>query len=244
MRILVFGPHPDDAEIGAGGIMALASAEGHDVLICDLTRGEMASNGTPERRAGEAAEAAGILGVHRVCLGLPDQGLADMPGQAGEVARLVRDFRPDLALVPHGEDRHVDHRAAAGLCLRGLGLAGLARYVVGGRLGEGHRGDGGGAGGARPHRTPLVRLYLVHSQAQPGIVVDITSVWERKMQALRCYGTQFRGSAQANPTPLNTGSFLQMVEARDAYFGALAGVGRAEGLIALGPRLVRQVAEV
>ena len=229
MRILIFGPHPDDAEIGAGGLMALAAGRGHEVLIGDLSRGEMASNGTPEDRAREAGEAARILGVGRTCLGLPDQGLADCPEQAAAVARVVREFRPDLVLIPHGEDRHVDHRNASALCLRGVGLGGLARF----------------GGVALPaHRTPAIRFYLIHSLAQPGILVDVTATSDQKMRALRCYGTQFAGGAGVNPTPLNTGAFLQMVEARDAYFGALTGVGRAEGLLAPGPRLARLPEEV
>ena len=241
MRILVFGPHPDDAEIGAGGLMALAAGRGHEVLICDLSRGEMASNGSPEDRAREAREAAGILGVRRTCLGLPDQGLVDCPEQAAAVARAVREFRPDLALIPHGEDRHADHQAASALCLRGVGLAGLARFE------PPDGADGGDVVTPKvfpAHRTPAVRFYLIHSQARPDILVDVTAASERKMRALRCYGTQFAGGRGTRPTPLNTGSFLQMVEARDAYFGALAGVGRAEGLLAQGPRLVRDIEEI
>jgi bacillithiol biosynthesis deacetylase BshB1 len=229
MRILVFGPHPDDAEIGAGGLLALAVRQGHEAMIVDLTRGELASNGSPDERAEEAAAAANILGVRRVTLGLPDQGLADTPEQAIELARVTREFRPDLVLIPHREDRHADHRAAADLCARGVALASLARHPA--------------LKGAS-HRVARVRSYLIHSAVVPATVVDISAVWEIKMRALEAYGSQFGSPGSSAATPLNSGEFVRFVAARDGYFGSLAGVARAEGFLACGIRLVSRLDEL
>src|SRR3954466_9466421 len=111
--LLGFGPHPDDLEIGLGGTLAKHAALGHTVGLCDLTRGEMASNGTPEERVAEAEEAARVLGVAwRKNLGLPDRSIGSSPDHARQVAELIRAVRPRTMALPYWHDRHPDHLAA------------------------------------------------------------------------------------------------------------------------------------
>ena len=110
MDLLVFGPHPDDIEIGIGGTVAKHAALGHRVGLCDLTAGEMGSNGTVDERLAEAEAARAVLGAAwRVNLRLPDRALGTSADHARAVAGLVRRARPRVVAVPYWSDRHPDH---------------------------------------------------------------------------------------------------------------------------------------
>src|SRR3990172_4210531 len=112
-RILAIGPHPDDVEIGMGGTILALLAQGHEVVLCDLTNGEPTPRGTPERRAAEAAGAAHILGVgRRITLPLPNRMLADTVEHRMLLAGVIREVRPDLLFIPYWIDAHPDHVAA------------------------------------------------------------------------------------------------------------------------------------
>ena len=125
MRALFLSPHPDDAELFCGGTVA-ALAERGEVILADMTRGEMSSNGTIEGRAMEAAEAARTLGVvePRVQLGLPDAAL-DVRDQAqtDAVVELIRRLVPDLVFAPWPVDRHPDHVATGEIARRSVAIA-------------------------------------------------------------------------------------------------------------------------
>ena len=110
LDLLVVAPHPDDGELGCGGTLARAKAEGLSTGILDLTRGEMGSKGTPEEREKEVAEASRILGLDfRGNLGFPDGGLADVPEQRLKLAQALRRLRPRVVFAPLEADRHPDH---------------------------------------------------------------------------------------------------------------------------------------
>src|SRR5262245_57287197 len=114
VEILVFGPHADDLEIGVGGTIARHVAEGHRVGLCDLTRADLASNGTPEQRLREAADAAAVLGAEwRENLGWPDGGIDGSEPQIHAAADLIRRARPRVVVIPYWSDRHPDHEAAS-----------------------------------------------------------------------------------------------------------------------------------
>src|SRR6476619_6395714 len=123
--LLVFGPHPDDIEIGIGGTVAKHTAGGVRVGLCDLTAGEMGSNGTVEGRLAEADAAAKLLGVSwRVNLGLPDRGLHSTADHVKLIASLVRRTRPRTVALPYWSDRHPDHVAASALANEAVFSAG------------------------------------------------------------------------------------------------------------------------
>lgn len=221
LDLLVFAPHPDDAEAAVGGILALHARRGWAVGVVDLTRGEMGSNGTPEERLREAEEAAGILGLAwRENLGLPDADLGAAAGEELAVAHAVRRLRPRLVLLPWPRDRHPDHEAASRLVRGGLFRAGLRRLEV---------------GGLPPHRPRLVAWYFLNEEARPSLLVDVSEVAEVKERALAAYRSQLAPAAAGDggdrvPTRLTCGHFLQRVRSRDAYWGSLIGVERAEAL--------------
>ena len=131
--LLAFGPHPDDLEIGMAGTLAKHAALGARVGLCDLTRGEMGSNGTPEERVAEAEAAGRVLGAAwRVNLGLPDGGLAPGPTRSRAIVELIRRARPSVIAIPHAADRHPDHGAAHHLLVRAVFDAGLRRFAAAG----------------------------------------------------------------------------------------------------------------
>jgi hypothetical protein len=114
LDLLAFGPHPDDLEIGLGGTLAKHAALGHSVGLCDLTRGEMSSNGTPDERVREAEAARAVLGAAwRENLALPDRAIGTSQEHTRKVVELIRRVRPRAIAVPYWQDRHPDHQASA-----------------------------------------------------------------------------------------------------------------------------------
>ena len=140
--LLAFGPHPDDIEIGIGGIVARHARLGFRVGLCDLTAGEMGSNGTVEDRLAESEAARRVLGARwRVNLRLPDRGLDTRPEHARAIANLVRAARPRSVAVPYWVDRHPDHVAASQLLTDAVFNAGLAALRGRGRRVEARSGS-------------------------------------------------------------------------------------------------------
>lgn len=219
--LLVFGPHPDDLEIGMAGTICHHAAIGVRVGLCDLTRGEMGSNGTPEERVQEAEAARVVLGADwRVNLGLPDGGLAPVPEQVIAVVELVRAARPTVVAVNSAQDRHPDHAAAHALLTRAIFDAGLRRFRAAGE----------------PWRPRRICEYFINDAGAPSFVIDVSAAYDTKRAALACYRSQFTASAPgAVTTRLTSPLFAQLVESRDAQFGALTGVAYAEGFVVREP---------
>jgi bacillithiol biosynthesis deacetylase BshB1 len=219
--LLAFGPHPDDIEIGIGGLVARHARLGFAVGLCDLTAGEMGSNGTVEERLQEAEEARQVLGSKwRVNLRLPDRALGADAGHQRAVAALVRRARPKAVAVPFWSDRHPDHVAASELLTNGVFNAGLRRYEA--------EGDA--------WKPEWICYYFINDAITPSFVVDVSDDYETKRRALACHRTQFTPSgAAAVQTRLTSSRFAQLIESRDAQFGALAGVAFAEGVVVREP---------
>ena len=218
--LLAFGPHPDDLEIGLGGTLAKHAALGHRVGLCDLTRGELASNGTPEQRIVEAEEARLVLGAAwRENLALPDRAIGSAPTHARRVAELIRRWRPRAIALPYWQDRHPDHLAAANLLRDGVFNAKLRKYEA----------DGD------PWQPEWVCFYFINDAGTASFVVDVSDYYDIKRKALACYGSQFTRATGSAETRLNAPDFNQLIESRDAQFGALAGVRFAEGIVTTEP---------
>jgi N-acetylglucosamine malate deacetylase 1 len=215
--LLVFGPHPDDLEIGMAGSIARHVALGHAVGLCDLTRGELGTNGTPEERVAEADAAREVLGARwRENLEFPDGGIGEAESQIRAVVSLIRKTRPKMIAAPFEDDRHPDHVAASRLLTRSVFLSGLSRYDAPGEK----------------WRPDWVLYYFINDSIRPSFVVDVSAHYDTKRRALACHRTQFQPSAPgAAATRLTSPRFQQLIESRDAQFGALAGVEFAEGFI-------------
>ena len=216
--LLVFGPHPDDIEIGFGGAVALHAARGYKVGLCDLTRGEMGSNGTVADRLAEGEAARAVLGAEwRLNLEWPDGGIYETPEHVVDIVRLVRAVRPRVVAVPYWNDRHPDHRAASETLSRAVFKSGLRRFM---------------ADGAAAFRPRQVCFYFINDEAPVSFALDVSSVYDKKRQALDCHQTQFAPSGgDSVATRLTAPTFRQLIESRDAHLGAKTGVAFAEGVI-------------
>jgi bacillithiol biosynthesis deacetylase BshB1 len=224
--LLVFGPHPDDIEIGLGGTVARHAALGLQVGLCDLTRGELGSNGTPEERRAEAEAARQVLGAAwRENLGWPDRGIAKDPSHLEHAVTFIRRHRPRVVAVPYWSDRHPDHVAASHVLTEAVSHAALRRYPAEGEA----------------WKPEWICYYFINDGAAPSFVIDVSDQYETKRRALDCHSSQFaRTSSDGGvDTRLNTPLFRQLVESRDAQFGALAGVRWAEGIVVREP-IVRE----
>ena len=219
--LLVFGPHPDDLEIGLGGTIAKHAARGDRVGLCDLTAGEMGSNGTVEERLAEAQAARAVLGARwRINLGWADRQIGREADHVRAAAKTVRQARPRAVAIPYWVDRHPDHGAASQVLTEAVFNAGLRRYDA----------------DAEPWKPAWVCYYFINDSATPSFVVDVSDAYARKREALACHRTQFApGTSDAVATRLTSPRFLQLIESRDAQFGAVAGVAYAEGLIVRDP---------
>jgi bacillithiol biosynthesis deacetylase BshB1 len=218
--LLVFGPHPDDIEIGMGGAVAAHVDRGFRVGLCDLTAGEMGSNGTVEERLAEAEAARAVLGaVWRVNLRWQDRAIGGAD-HIRSAAALIREARPRTVAIPYWSDRHPDHVASSQVLTEAVFNAALRRYDP-------------STPAWKPQRTCY---YFINDAAPPSFVIDVSSAYEKKRRSLACYTSQFRPAApDAVGTRLTSPRFQQLIESRDAHFGALAGVAFAEGLIVRDP---------
>lgn len=220
--LLVFGPHPDDLEIGLGGTIARHTAAGHCVGLCDLTAGEMGSNGTIEERLAEAEAARLVLGaVWRHNLRWPDRRIGKDPAHLEQAASFIRRHRPRTVAIPYWCDRHPDHAAASDILTEAAFNAGLRKYAAEGEA----------------WKPESVCYYFINNSAAPSFVVDVSDYYEQKRAALDCHASQFQppSGSGTTPTRLNTPLFRQLIESRDAQFGALAGVRWAEGFVVREP---------
>jgi len=227
---LAFGPHPDDVELFCGGTLALLSASGYRVGVVDLTRGELATNGTPEERAVESAEAARVLGLaHRENLGLPDGfidpggGYAEVPRlgpaqtQLGRVVEAIRRLRPEIVLAPLAAARHPDHEAASALVTRAVFFAGVGGFTTEPALSRWAPRD--------------VLYYPMRVGATPSLCVDVSAHHATKRAAIACYVSQLGLGPDAQPTLVNDPRNVRVVLERDRHWGAHVGVEAAEAFI-------------
>ncbi|WP_324716875.1 PIG-L family deacetylase [Carboxydochorda subterranea] len=210
--VLAIGAHPDDIELGAGGLLILARRKGLSTGGIVLTRGDAGRFGTEEQRRKEAAEAARVLELsHFEQLDHPDAALAATRQAAVQLALRLRKLRPRLILAPHPEDRHFDHQAASRLADEAAFLADRATFD--------------------PETAPLSRPALwwfgldPATLHRPHLVVDITPVWAQKEAALRAHASQ---------APIVAGAELYA-----RVYGAMIGVMFGEGFIPARPAAIQ-----
>jgi bacillithiol biosynthesis deacetylase BshB1 len=215
MNILVAGPHPDDQELGMGGTIARLVAEGHRVLLLDLTDGEPTPFGDRATRAREAAEAARILGAERTTLDLPNRTLVHSVEARHRVAAVIRGFRPEVMFVPYFEDAHPDH-------------------VAGTRIVEDARFDAKLTKTDLPgdpwHAKWLFHYYATHLRIvpQPSFLMDTSGFAARKREAVLAYQSQFVANERNRRV-------VEWLDAAGTYFGSRIGTETAEPFFAREP---------
>ncbi len=227
--LLCIAPHTDDAEIGLGGTLRLLADRGRRVWVCDLTRGELGSNGTPEERWAEAAQASRALGLTgRLQLTLPDGFVS--PSDAGQVAAVtavLRLLRPRWVVTAPAPARHPDHVATPQLVARAAFLAHLASYRPEPPTLRAWPGDPPTADPRAPWRCEAV-LEVCSPDQRPDLFFDVSATWPAKVAALACYRSQFDAGEGRRPTAINDSAFLAEVERWARRWGYRCGAELAE----------------
>lgn len=206
--ILAIGAHPDDIELIAGGTLIRAQMLGRQTGILDLAAGELASRGTPQLRATEAAAAASVMGLAtRENLGLPDGGIQNTPETRARVALVIRRLGPKVVITHSLHGRHPDHPIVAQLVRDACFVAGLRMVEPG---------------------TPAFRpLKVIHALSfredneKPTFVVDISESLEKKLQAIACYASQFGAAVQAGEVYPNGEPLADLIRHHAAHYGSL-----------------------
>ena len=220
LDVLAIGAHPDDVELGCGGTLALLARHGRRVGILHLTQGERGTRGTPAGRRAEAERAAAALGAAELAfLDCGDGAFGTGEAEEDALIAVLRRHRPDLVLGPAPADRHPDHGRAHQLAEAACFYAGLA-----------NRAPDRGA----PFRPAAVFSYMQHDPFAPSFVVDVTAVWEAKIEALAAYRSQLfqpgkaDGGATLPITKVASREFRLAVDGRARHFGALIGAELGE----------------
>lgn len=220
LDILVFAVHPDDAELGCSGTILKHIAAGRKVGIVDLTRGELGTRGTAETRDAEAAKSAAILGLHaRENLQMRDGFFKNDEEHQLEVIRMVRKYKPEIILSNALHDRHPDHGRAGDLVNDAVFLSGLSKITT-------------ELNGEQqvPWRPEMVLQYIQDRYIEPDILIDVTDFWEKKMEAIHAFSTQFFNPDNDDQvTYISSPEFLKVIDARARDLGKYIGAKYAEG---------------
>ena len=220
--VLAFGVHPDDVELGCGGLLLQEKLLGKKTAIIDLTQGELGSRGTIETRYDEAAAAAAILKVDaRDNIKIADGFFVNDKAHQIKVVEQIRKYRPEVIICNATEDRHPDHGRSAQLVTDAAFLSGLLKIET------------SIEGEAQEHYRPKYVLHYIQDRyLNPDLVYDITEVFEQKLQSIRAYKTQFYNPEIEGPeTYISTPGFLDSVIYRAKMLGKLIGVEYAEGFM-------------
>jgi len=222
LDLLAFGVHPDDVELSCAGVLLLEKKNGKKTGIADLTQGELGTRGTAQTRLQEAADAAKILGVDvRENLGMADGFFQNDETHQRKIITTLRAYQPEIILCNAVEDRHPDHGRSSRLVADAAFLSGLMKIST--EL------------NGKPQtawRPKYVFNYIQDRMLQPDFVIDITEVFDQKIEAIKAYKTQFHtGDAEGPETYISTPDFLDSVIYRHKWFGKMIGVKYAEGFI-------------
>lgn len=220
LDILAFAAHPDDVELSASGTLMKHIAAGARAGIVDLTQGELGSRGTVESRYAEATDASKIMGIHhRVNLKMPDGFFEINEENKVKIIEQIRRFRPKIVLANAVSDRHPDHGRAAKLVSEACYYSGLRMVET---KWEGKEQEA--------YRPAAVYHYIQDYYLQPDLVVDITPFFEKKIETIRAFKSQFYDPKSDEPeTPISGKEFFRFVEARMIEFGRPIGAKYAEG---------------
>lgn len=222
LDILAFGVHPDDVELSCAGVLLVEKKNGKKTGIVDLTAGELGTRGTTITRQHEAMNAAKVIGVDiRENIGMADGFFRNDEMHQKKVITAIRAYQPEIVLCNALQDRHPDHGRSAKLVADAAFLSGLNKIDT----------DKNGVK-QRAWRPKYVFHYAQDKMVIPDFVIDITSVFEQKIQAIKAYVTQFHNDEEKGPqTYISTPDFLDSVIYRHKWFGKMIGVKYAEGFV-------------
>jgi bacillithiol biosynthesis deacetylase BshB1 len=214
--VLAIAAHRDDVEQTCGGTLLRMAARGLRTAILDLTRGEAGTRGTAEDRAREAAEAARLLGVsRREALDLPDGAIENTLENRTKIARILREVRPRVVILPYWQARHPDHAIVATLGYEACFLSGLAKVET----------------GAAPHRPYKIVYASLYADVRPSFIVDITRFIEQRHAALMAYKSQYANQNAGSALFVPEEEIRERTFAEARHYGLLAGVKYGEPFV-------------
>ncbi|MEW6016244.1 MAG: bacillithiol biosynthesis deacetylase BshB1 [Candidatus Zixiibacteriota bacterium] len=217
--LISIGAHPDDVEVGTGGVLIGLNKNGYKTGIVYLTAGEMGTGGTPEIRAEEALNAARLMGsdlIHTYDWG--DTRLFDSYEKRIELATLIRRHKPSIILAPyphvgHGKRQsHPDHVAAGQIVINAANYATLKKMPIPGE----------------PHSVKRIFHYFLPPGLSPSFIVDITEQFEQWLDALKCHQSQFLN-------PEKSRDYIWSLESMARSFGQQAGCRYGQGFYHVEP---------
>lgn len=222
LDILVFGAHPDDVELSCSGTLLVEKIKGKKVGIVDLTQGELGTRGTSEKRKQEALDAASIMKIDiRENLEMADGFFMNDEAHQRKIIASLRKYQPEIVLCNAPADRHPDHGRAADLVYTATFLSGLRKIET-----------KENSSLQKVWRPKYVFNYIQDRYFHPDFVIDITDVFEKKIEAIKAYKTQFFNPELKEPeTYISSPEFLESIIYRAKMFGKLIGVKYAEGFI-------------
>lgn len=221
LDILVCAAHPDDAELGCSGTIALHIALGKKVGVIDFTRGELGTRGSIEERAEEAKNSSRVLGLSaRENLGFADGFFENNKEHQLKLIQVIRKYQPEIVFANAIRDRHIDHARAGKLANDACFLSGLRKIET--QDNEGNLQEA--------WRPKAIYHYIQDYYINPDIVIDVTKYWDIKMQSIQAFKTQFFNPESSEPTtPISTPDFLEFLKSRAMEMGRPIGVKYAEG---------------
>ena len=223
LDILAIGSHPDDVELGCSGTLISEIKRGKKAGIIDLTQGELGTRGTNETRYQEAADAAKIIGLSvRENLKMRDGFFRNDEEHQLQLIKVIRKYQPEIVIGNILEDRHPDHGRAGWLIYDSCFLAGLRQIKTVGDDGQEQQ----------KWRPKMLLHYIQDRFYEPDIIVDISDVWEQRMESVKAYKTQFLADASSDPqTYISSPEFMEALSARARLLGKRIGVKYAEGFL-------------
>ncbi|HXB31588.1 MAG TPA: bacillithiol biosynthesis deacetylase BshB1 [Puia sp.] len=225
IQILAIAVHPDDVELCCSGTLMMEKMHGKTIGVADLTRGELGTRGTPELRLKEAEVAGRIMDLDiRENLGMPDGFFQNNEENQRKIIRVIRQYQPEIVLASALEDRHPDHGRAGKLISDSCFLSGLRKIST--KDTRGKEQD--------QWRPKYVFHFIQDRFYQPVFVYDITSVFDRKLEAIRSYSSQFHSTTYDKDEPqtyISGPEFIDSIIGRAQMLGKMIGVKYAEGFL-------------
>jgi len=216
LDVLAVFSHPDDAELSVSGTLLKLKSYGYRTGVCDVTKGEMGTRGTPEIREKEALDAARILKLDvRVNLEQPDGHVWPSETARTSLVRVIRQYKAKVLLTTHEDDPHPDHANTSIIVRQAARLATMVRYDE--------------ESGLPAVQMPAIMHSLFSRRIVPSFIVDVSEFVDEKMKSIRAYGSQFYSASSEEPeTRISERGFLDEIQSRMEYFGSLIGVEAGE----------------
>jgi N-acetylglucosamine malate deacetylase 1 len=242
LDVLAVAAHRDDVEQTCGGTLLKMAQRGYRTGILDLTQGEMGTRGTAEDRAREAQAAARLLNVSiRHALDIPDGRVENTWENRIKIARVIREQRPHVLILPYWNGRHPDHYTASVLGYEAAFLAGLKK--LGSTTASGEAGREA-ISQLPPHRPFKIIYASLYYDVRPSFVVDITNQFETRFQALLAYKSQYTDQSAGSGLFPAEQEIRSRMESMASFYGLLAGVKYAEPFVQKEVGLVEDLAAI